>query len=40
MEGQAERAFDRIESIASLEEDILLPTNSWWNLVANFYRCA
>jgi hypothetical protein len=40
MEGQAERAFDRIESIASLEEDIPLPTNSWWNPVAAFYRCA
>jgi hypothetical protein len=40
MEGKAEQAFGRIESIASLKEDIPLPTDSWWNPVAAFYRCA
>jgi hypothetical protein len=40
MEGKAEQAFRRIESIASLKEDIPLPTDFWWNPVAAFYRCA
>jgi hypothetical protein len=39
-EGKAEQAFDRIERIASHKEDIPLPTKSWWNPVAAFYRSA
>jgi hypothetical protein len=39
-EGKAEQTFSRIESIASPKEDIPLPTDSWWNPVAAFYRCA
>lgn len=37
--GKAEQAFDRIESIALLKENIPLPKDSWWGPVAAFYSC-
>ncbi|KAF2818324.1 HET-domain-containing protein [Ophiobolus disseminans] len=40
VEGKAEQAFDRIESLALPKYDTPIPIDPWWNPVAAFYSCA
>lgn len=36
---KAEQAFDRINRIARLGNDIPFPEDSWWNPIAALYSC-
>jgi hypothetical protein len=36
---KAEQAFDQIRRVAQPENDLPSPEDSWWDPVAEFYRC-